>query len=415
MDYCNYREEDVQAQILDRRRRQERMAARIKRKRMRKIRWFVTKLLPFCLICIGILVGIGFGIRGLVLLIRRDGSSVAEETRTITEYEDENAMASDTMAVQDAILNGKEGSNDAELAYGIDPGEVISINSDMNLQSTDLAESATAPYYAEKTDSTKAIPEVARCTNGIMIDVNNKSIVYDTGGKDRIIPASMTKVLTLLVACEHITNIDDIVAVTPDATWFSYKNDLSAVGFANDEEVTVKDLLYGTILPSGGEAAMQLAMYVAGTHEAFVDMMNEKLTELGLSETTHFTNCAGLYDENHYSTCYDIAMIMMAAWDNELCRQILSEHKYTTSKTPAHPEGIEISNWFLRRIEDKDCGYFVAGAKTGFVNESGFNAVSLAEDNAGNSYVLVTINSGGNWKCIYDHVRIYATYNGTPF
>ena len=138
--------------------------------------------------------------------------------------------------------------------------------------------------------------------------------------------------------------------------------------------------------------------------------MNEKVAQLGFSETTHFTNCVGIYDENHYSTCYDIAMIMQAALENELCRQILTEHIYTTKPTPQHPAGIEISNWFLRRIEDKDCGGLVKYAKTGYVKESGYCAVSYAEGPDGQPYICVTLNSGSSWKCIYDHVRIYGDY-----
>ena len=390
MDFRNYEEEEIQARILADRRRQEKMAARIRRRRRRKIRWFVTKLLPFCLVLIGILVGIGFGIRAVVL-----------------HFSDHEKVSVEESVKSDGELLG---SNDLELAQDEPIGVESSVQNDAVIEAMETEPEEVKPkYYAEKTDYTTNLPDNALCTNGIYIDVEKKTVVLDRGGFDRIIPASMTKVLTLLVACEHITNIEDTYAVTPDATWYAYHNDLSSVGFANDEVVSVKDLLYGTILPSGGDAAMSLALYVAGTPEAFVDMMNEKVSELGLSETTHMTNCVGLYDENHYSTCYDIAVIMMAAMDNELCRQVLSEHKYYTSKTPEHSDGIEISNWFLRRIEDKDCGFFVEGAKTGFVKESGYNAVSLATDPDGKEFICVTINSGGNWKCIYDHVRIYSS------
>lgn len=96
-------------------------------------------------------------------------------------------------------------------------------------------------------------------------------------------PASMTKILTVLVAAEHVTDLDDTFTITKEITDFSYSHDCSAVGFLDEETVTVRDLLYGTILPSGGDAAAGLACYVAGSMDAFVDMMNEKLAELGLS------------------------------------------------------------------------------------------------------------------------------------
>ena len=405
MDYRNYEEEEIQARILADKRRHEREVMRMKRRRRRKIRWFVTKLLPFCLACLAVLVGIGFGIYGIIHAVKgkssAGGSGSADSVMVSEGNNAEGSLDSDDL----------QGSDDTELALGNDT-EAAAYEAETAAEpEEEIPPRNHEKYYADEADYTDNLPANALCTNGIYIDANKKTIVMDRHGKDRIIPASMTKVLTLLVACEHITDIEEKYTVTADATWYSYHNDLSSVGFSNDEVVSVKDLLYGTILPSGGDAAMSLAMYVAGTHEAFVDMMNEKVAQLGLSETTHMTNCVGLYDENHYSTCYDIAIIMMAAMDNELCRQVLSEHKYTTTQTPEHPQGIEISNWFLRRIEDKDCGFFVLGAKTGYVKESGHNAVSLALDPDGNEYILVTINSGGNWKCIYDHVRIYSSQN----
>ena len=82
--------------------------------------------------------------------------------------------------------------------------------------------------------------------------------------------------------------------------------------------------LYALVIRSANEVAAQIAEHVGGTEQHFVDMMNEKLKELGLSDTAHFTNCVGLYDENHYCTVYDIAMILEAAIDHPQCREVLS-------------------------------------------------------------------------------------------
>ena len=100
-------------------------------------------------------------------------------------------------------------------------------------------------------------------------------------------------------------------------------------------------------------------------------------------------------------------MIMEAAIDNDIALRALSQHKYTTSSTPEHPSGIEISNWFLRRIEDKDTGGEVIAAKTGFVNESRNCAVSYGKDHQGNEYIICTQGSTSSWRCIYDHVAMY--------
>ena len=154
-------------------------------------------------------------------------------------------------------------------------------------------------------------------------------------------------------------------------TVYCYENSSSDDCFVNEDTVYVKDLLYGTILPSGADAALGLAFYTAGSQEAFVELMNEKLEELGLSETSHFTNCVGIFDDNHYSTAYDMAVIMNAAIRNEICREVLCAHTYKTSLTEQHPEGILLSNWFLRRIEDKDTKAEVICGKTGYVIQSG--------------------------------------------
>lgn len=248
----------------------------------------------------------------------------------------------------------------------------------------------------------------------IFIDVDTGNILMRRNATERMNPASMTKVLTLLVAVEHIDNLDDTFTITSDITDYCFVHDCSVAGFEKGDTVTVRDLLYGTILPSGADAALGLATYVAGSEEAFVKMMNEKLKELGLSGSAHFTNCVGLYDENHYCSVYDMAVIMESAITNETCRNVLSAHTYQTSPTQREPEGLIISNWFLRRIEDKDTGGEVLCGKTGYVNQSGNCAVSYGIDKAGKKYICVTAKCElGGWKCIGDHVRMYKQFSGT--
>lgn len=268
-------------------------------------------------------------------------------------------------------------------------------------------------YTAQTTDATTSVDDEVQSTNGIFIDLVTRNILFDREGHTKINPASMTKVLTVLVAAEHVTDWSDTFEITPEITNYSYVHGCSAVGFSNNEVVTVEDLFYGTVLSSGGDAALGLATYVAGSQEAFVDMMNEKLKELELADTAHFTNCIGLYDENHYCTVYDIAMILEATIENPQCREVLSTKNYITSSTPEHPEGIEISNWFLRRIEDKDTGGEVICGKTGFVAQSGSCAVSYGMDVTGNEYICATVNAHSPWRCIYDHVELYKRFAKT--
>ncbi len=247
---------------------------------------------------------------------------------------------------------------------------------------------------------------------GVLINVEDGAILAEREAFQRMNPASMTKILTVLVAAEHLTekDLDRTVPITIDITDYCFVNQCSITGYERDEEVPVRDLFYGTILPSGADSALALAVYVAGSHEAFVDMMNEKLAQLGIGETTHFTNCVGLYDEAHYSTAYDMAVILKAAADNAFCREILSAHTYQTALTKEHPEGLLISNWFLRRIEDRDTHGEVLCAKTGFVDQSGSCAASLSRGNDGKEYLCVTAGANGTWRCIADQVELYQKF-----
>lgn len=246
----------------------------------------------------------------------------------------------------------------------------------------------------------------------LVVNANTQEIVAFKAPNSQINPASMTKIFTILVAAEHIEeeDWDDTFTITLEHTDYAFVNDCSTAGFLDEEVVTVRDLFYGTILPSGGEAAYALACYVAGSHEAFVELMNEKLEELGISETSHFTNSVGLYHKEHYTTVYDMAVMMKAVMDNPLCKEVISSRTYTTSSTNKHPEGIILSNWFIRRIEDKDCGGIVMGAKTGFVNQSGNCAVSYGMFGDGEEYICVTAKASSSWNAINDHVALYSAY-----
>lgn len=269
----------------------------------------------------------------------------------------------------------------------------------------------SSAYQFARNDATTSLgsPEVTS-TYALMVDLTGRQVVSQKNAYERINPASMTKILTLLVASEHITNLDDTFTMTIEITDYAYVNDCSSVGFLDGEVVTVKDLLYGTILPSGGDAAVGLATYVAGSQEAFVELMNQKLAELGLSETAHFTNCVGLYGDDHYCTLYDMAVILGAAMNNDLCREILNTRTYTTSITEQHPEGITVSNWFMRRIEDKEMGGTILGAKTGYVVQSGNCAASSYQRNDGREFICVTADAHSGWRAIYDHVAAYNIY-----
>lgn len=268
-------------------------------------------------------------------------------------------------------------------------------------------------YAAAVTPDTAQIGEELTSQYAIVVDLEAGTVLAQKNAQEVISPASMTKILTVLVAAEAVADrgsLDDTVVIDFDITDYCYVNDCSVAGFLRDEAVTVRDLFYGAILPSGADACLGLAKYVSGSQEAFVELMNQKVEELGLSGTAHFANCIGLYDDANACTVYDMAMILKAALDNELCRQVLTTKVYEIPASEAHPEGMVLSNWFLRKIEDHvPEGLEVLGAKTGFVDESGSCAASYAQS-GGRGYLCVTGNAFSSWRCIKDHVQLYTTY-----
>lgn len=288
-------------------------------------------------------------------------------------------------------------------------------------------------FVPVETEATAAIGDDIESKYIIVVDEQDKTVVAQKSAHEKMYPASMTKVMTVLVAAEQAeknalnaltdknatesakeeaigNKLNEIVTITKEATDYSYSHDCSTTGFLDGEQVPLRDVFNGTILPSGGESAYQLAVYTAGSMEAFVDMMNQKAAELGLAETTHFANPVGIYDENNYSTAYDMAIIMQAAMSDEICREVLSNHTYSTAVTEQHPESLNISNLFLRRIEDHMTSGTVIGAKTGFVNQSGNCAVSYEQAASGKTYICVTGGATSGWNCIYNHVDLYNIY-----
>ena len=390
----------------ERLRQQQREMKRAKIREMRRLRERRKKMLLIA----GAVVIICLGVGGIRLL----GNTATKEepsAQASAQEDTENMEATDTEAapsVQTASAGDAEGETAEETAPNTEDAaeeeqeEEPAVNPDIPFASG---------YTFEGADSAAAVnAETVLSTYALLVDLDNNTVVAQRNANDRMIPASMTKILTVLVAAEHVTDLDDTFTITREITDYSYSNDCSAVGFGDGETVTVRDLLYGTVLPSGADAAAGLAFYVSGSLEGFVDLMNEKLDELGLSDTAHFTNCVGLYDENHYCTPYDMAVILKAAVENELCREVLSAHTYTTSPTEQHPEGITISNWFLRRIEDKETNGEVVCAKTGYVAQSGSCAASYEVTDSGKHYICVTADTYSSWRCIYDHVAIYQEY-----
>ena len=234
---------------------------------------------------------------------------------------------------------------------------------------------AKSPDYKEMLDGDIQSPYVA------LLDVTNNQLIAGKQADTRIYPASMTKVMSLIIAVENIQDLNKTYRFGFEELNNLYIQQASVAGFSVDEEVTANDLLYGLALPSGADAAYGIAQITAGSEEEFVKLMNEKCEEMGL-KNTHFCNPSGLHDVN----------------------------QYTTASTPQHPEGIHLtSTMFSRMVGNEVPGVTIKAGKTGYTDEAHNCLVNFAEKD-GKEYVTVMAAAGNRWYVIFDGFKIYERY-----
>lgn len=263
--------------------------------------------------------------------------------------------------------------------------------------------------YPGGIETAKAFDKTIASKYCVLIDRESNTVIAQRNAEMKMYPASMTKIMTLIVAVENMTSLDDTFTMTYDILAPLYDADASLAGFEEHEVITIKDMLYGAVLPSGADATTGLAIKLAGSEENFVKLMNEKAKEIGL-KNTHFCNTSGLHQDNHYTTALDMAVITEYALNNELCREILCTYQYTTSKTKEHPKGILLeSTMFSRMYGDEVEGVQILGGKTGYTSEAQHTMTSFAEKD-GKEYILVTAYEDDKWGSVYDAFDIYEKY-----
>lgn len=267
---------------------------------------------------------------------------------------------------------------------------------------------------AQASENTRTLDLELYSSSAVLVDVQSGTVLAEKGMDEKIYPASMTKVMTLLVAAENLPDLDATFTMTQAIIDPLYLAGASMAGYVNGETVTMRDLLYGAVVPSGAEATEALAQAVAGSEEAFVAMMNEKAAALGLANT-HFMNTSGLHDENHYSTVREIALILQAALENETCTEILSAENYRASETEQHPDGLAMTNKFLYRVHHEYAlnGAEITAAKTGYTAEAMNCCASAGITPDGRSVICVTANAWTGEFCIEDHIALYTKYCGS--
>ena len=243
--------------------------------------------------------------------------------------------------------------------------------------------------------------------HAILYNMNEDMVLYEKDADTRTYIASLTKIMTTIVAIENIDDINEYVTIPYEGLEGLIEANASVAGFRLGQKVTYKDLLYGILLPSGADATKTVAYYIAGSEEKFVDLMNEKAEELGLTNT-HFANTSGLDTDNHYSTVREMSIVLKYALQNEKFKEIYTTNKYTTSDNSLTFKSV-YSNYLNRySLENK----YVYGSKTGYTTLAGYCLSTIANYD-GVEYMLITTNADGtsNYPLhIMDAQMIYDYY-----
>lgn len=243
----------------------------------------------------------------------------------------------------------------------------------------------------------------------VLIHARGGKTIGEINSEEQIYPASLTKIMTAIVAIENLDDLNTQITLSPTIFEKLYGRDATQAGFEAGESVRAIDLLYGVILPSGAECCLALADYIAGSEAAFVEMMNKKASRLGM-DGTHFCDSTGLHDPEHYSTARDMAILLKYALKNRTFREIIESTKRSTGVTNVHPDGITFYSTMFKNLPDAAVtGGKIMGGKTGYTDDAGLCLASFAQIE-GREYILVTAGAPGNTGDplhVQDAVTIY--------
>lgn len=240
--------------------------------------------------------------------------------------------------------------------------------------------------------------------NILLYNLDENTVLYEKSANEQIAIASLTKLMTAVVAIEHVSSLDEKVKLTYKDFEGLVEANASIAGFRIGQNPTYRDLLYGLLLPSGADAALALARNVAESRERFVEMMNEKAKELGLVNT-HFVNETGLDAKGHYSTLKEVAILFKYALKNEELSKIIKSDSYTMSDRSFTVQSSTSKN-IKRYGLSMD---YLLGGKTGTTSDAGLCLASIASKN-GTNYMLITARAPYDKKApyhFYDAKTIY--------
>lgn len=240
----------------------------------------------------------------------------------------------------------------------------------------------------------------------IVIDSISGQILYEKNAQEKKYPASITKIMTTILALEKSTNLSETITISENAVW-DVDRGSSLIGLDVGEKITLEDCLYAAMLYSDNSCAYALAEYVAGDIKSFADVMNAKAKEIGC-ENTHFVTPNGLHDDNHYTCAHDMALITKYALQNEKFREIAGTLSYVVPATNLADEERTLwnGNKMIKPAEDSYYEY-CEGGKTGYTTAANNTLVTFSKKD-GLELICVIMDCDG-WK--YSYTDSKALYN----
>ena len=226
-----------------------------------------------------------------------------------------------------------------------------------------------------------------------LFDIKNCNTLYAKNAHEKLYPASLTKVMTALVAMKHGSNE---MMLTASANVRILESGAQVCGIKEGDQMTLDQALHLLLLNSANDAAVMIAEGIAGSVEAFSAMMNEEALLLGATNT-HFVNPHGLPDDNHYTTVYDMYLIMNEAINYSTFNDIIHMDTYTTVYTDKNGASKEITvnntNRYIQGTAQAPSGITVMGGKTGTTNAAGHCLVLLSRDSSSKPYISIIMRA----------------------
>ena len=239
----------------------------------------------------------------------------------------------------------------------------------------------------------------------ILYNLKDREVLYEQKSEEITKIASLTKIMATIVGIENNENLDEEVVITKEA--LQGFSDYTKVGFKVGDKVTVRDLLYGTMLPSGADAVLALAIHTSGSVNNFVGLMNDKAKELGL-ENTYFDNPIGVDSDDNYSTAKDVSSLLLYALEDETFKEIFNAREYNISSIDKTVKSTLITYSKTYGLDVSE----INGAKSGYTDGAGLCLASTATID-GVDYLLITMGAETKNKsnAVRDSLEIYDYYS----